>query len=157
MDGKYKKFDPELYRLHNDRAIDAVLTHINSMGLYATVNDDIYGPDVLVYKGFKPKYFIEVDLVWGWKLGSNPWPFKDLHVPERKAKFINLRAHKSLEFWSLSVDLKKALVSTDVVVNGSPKKEISNSQITTGELFYCVNLDDTTVVELISNGDIKNI
>jgi hypothetical protein len=155
MKGKYKTFEEEEFRQNNDPGIFAVLDHLNELGAYAEINDDRYGPDIVVYRGFIPVYYIEVDVVRGWKRGLDPWPFKNLHVPERKAKFINLRAKKSLEFWSLSADLTMAMIAQDHIVNSSPLKEVANSKISSGELFYCVDLENVHERELLRGDENK--
>jgi hypothetical protein len=155
MKGKYKTFEEEEFRANNDPGIFAVLEHLNEMGLYAEINDDRYGPDIVVYRGFVPVQYIEVDVVRGWKRGEDPWPFKNLHVPERKAKFINLRAKKSLEFWSLSTDLRGAMIVSDVTVNNSPLNEVGNSKISNGELFFCVDLENVIERELLRGDENK--
>jgi hypothetical protein len=150
MVGKYKTFDESLYNQHNHRGIAAVLQHLDEQGLYGEINDDLYGPDIVVYKGFRPSYYIEVEVRKNWADGSKSFPFSTLHIPERKAKFINSRTAMTLEFWSLSNDLTAAMITPDFLVLNSPLLETKNVHIASGELFYNVPTDELTYKDLRS-------
>jgi hypothetical protein len=150
--GKYKQFDEALYSQHNHRGIAAVLQHLDDAGLYGEINDDLYGPDIVVYKGFRPSYYIEVEVRRNWPNGSKPFPFPTLHVPERKAKFINSRTRMTLEFWSLSNDLTAAMITPDYLVLNSPLQETKNVHISSGELFYNVPTDEL-IYKVLAQGE----
>lgn len=141
-----KKFDRQLFDAHDVIACNAVIDAIadDDSGLYARRNDDLYGPDIVVWKGFKPAYYIEVEHAKRWTKGSFPWP--TVHIPERKSKFLNLGL--SLEFWMLREDLKLSLVIPDVLVTPDRLMEVSNVNVRSGEQFYVIPLEEIIVKKL---------
>lgn len=149
MNGSYKQFDPALYEQYNRAAIDAVRSHINASGLFVQDNDDIYGPDLVVYLGFKPRYYVEceVKLIW-----SGPdFPFDTIQLPERKAKFARLP--KPCEFWICNREYTHAIVISDRNLEPDMIVEVPNKLVANGELFYQVPIDRTVLVELEKEND----
>jgi hypothetical protein len=131
--------------------VAAVLEHLDqeSPELYAQGNDDRYGPDLVVWRGFKPAYYIEVEQRTGWK--SGPWPesWAEVHIPERKGKFISLSL--PCEIWVLSADAKAALIIPEGVIRQHGQlKEFSNAKIESGELFYFIPVSECIQLELSS-------
>ncbi len=130
----YKKFDEQLFRESDSPARIAVLTHLDSQGLFATENVDKYGPDLVLYSGYKPMSYIEVEIKRGWT-GSD-FPFPTVNLPVRKEKFLNLGL--PIEFWILNGTLDSAIIIPDYTLDSSLIKEVRNNQIEDGEMFYQV-------------------
>jgi hypothetical protein len=57
-----KPFSKELLESNDPTAREAIKDYIGRSGLYVRDNPDTYGPDLIVYKGFKPLSFVEVGL-----------------------------------------------------------------------------------------------
>jgi hypothetical protein len=144
MKGSYKQFDKELFDENNDKAIAAVLEHINKLGLYAHVSDDLYGPDVEVFSGFRKTHYVEVEVKRVWKGTKFPWD--TIQLPERKAKF--LRKRLPIEFWILNSTMDHVVIIPDYAVSSSPLVEVQNSLISEGEKFFQIPIDQCIIKEL---------
>lgn len=143
--GAYKKFNDQLYADNDTQACNAVLSYINSMGTYAVRNDDRYGPDIVVYAGFKPSFYAEAEIKRVWKPGTE-FQWGTVQLPERKAKFIGTGF--PIEFWILRADLKAALVIPESSIYMERLVEISNVHIASGELFFQIPVGECILVEL---------
>lgn len=142
--GVYKKFSEQLYKDHNDVAINKVLSVLLNDELYAVRNDDLYGPDIVVFSGFRPGYYLEVEHRNGWKTGPFPWPL--VNIPERKGKF--LKAGLPLEFWVLSHDITRAIIVKDTCLTADKLYEVPNKQVSSGEYFYRIPLEECDEIEI---------
>lgn len=145
--GRRKQFSQSLHDTHDIPARAAVIAHLDSIGIWARENDDIYGPDLVVWKGFRPVGYIEIEQRSKWTKG--PWPesWDPVNIPERKLHLFKLGL--KCELWVVSRDLRHVLVIEDHVVTSLGRlEEFSNSQITIGELFMRVPLSSCNRVEL---------
>jgi hypothetical protein len=83
-----KKFDETLYLQNDDSARKALSRSFKNHYNYILVdNEDIYGPDMLIYSSEGEFIgYAEVEIKQFW----NGYPFKSntLHIPERKKKFL---------------------------------------------------------------------
>lgn len=153
MQGKYKSFDPEMYKEHNDRAIYRVLEYVADSGVHATVNPDQYGPDIVIYKGFRPASYIEVEVVRKWK--SSPFPWSHIHILERKLKYLNLG--RPIEFYRLNVTLQRAVIVPDFEVTKVQLQEVRNQQIESGELMCRIPLENCIEIDFEEINDADSI
>lgn len=145
MNGVHKKFDQETYDQQDNRAKAAALQYIHDQGLYGRINDeDKFGPDLLIYSGYRKVSYVEVEIKLGWT--GPEFPFSTVQLPERKGKF--LRKRLPMEFWILNRDCTSAVVIPDYAVVSSLLREIPNSNISSGEQFYCIPLDQCNVIQL---------
>lgn len=144
--GINKKFSQELYDKHDSPAKYAVLNYVQSHGLYVRVNDDMYGPDLVVYTGFRPGYHIEVEQRSGWETGPFPPAWDPIHIPGRKKKFLDMRL--PLEVWIVSSALTDAIVVPESSITENRLAEFSNSMVKQGELFYHIPLTECIHIEL---------
>lgn len=136
---KRKKFDESLYKEHDTPACNRILHHlIEDMGLYAVRNEDKYGPDIVVYSGFKKSCYVEVEIKKVWRADQDVFPWSEVNLPERKGKFLKLGL--PIEFYILRSDMQRAIVLPDYVVEPSPIVEVPNKYIESGEKFYKVDV-----------------
>lgn len=138
MQGTYKPFDQTNKDLHNERACAAVENYLTLQGIHTQRNDDLYGPDVIMYKGFKKFTYIEVEIKRVW-LPNIEFPWATIQLPERKGKF--LRLGLPIEFWILRKDCKAAVIIPDYVLSKDLLIEVPNRLVASGELFYKVPID----------------
>lgn len=144
--GAYKKFDKQLFDQYNGPSVDAVLNHLTKQGSFAKKNDEKYGPDIVLFSGFKPCAYIEVEVVAKWFPDRRDFPWPLVNIPERKRKF--LKAGLPIEFWRLRNDLKKAVIISDTSVIEERLAEVPNSRIKEGELFYRIPIIECILKEL---------
>ena len=85
-----KKFDQALYD-QNDTPARAILakTFLLEYGLELYDNPDIYGPDMLAFKGNQFKGYVEFEVKHNWK--GAICPFASLHFPMRKERILHYR------------------------------------------------------------------
>ena len=141
---KYKKFSQKLFNKNDAAARNAVLNHIDSIGLYAVENDDRYGPDLILYSGLKPISYIEVEVKRVWSGPDFPWD--TIQLPQRKEKFAKLKL--STEFWILNDTLDHAVIIPDTELTQDLLKEVRNKFISEGELFFQVPIEKCNLKEL---------
>lgn len=140
-----KPFDPQLFADNDMRARAAVLHLLHSEGIHAIENDDLYGPDIVVYSGYTPTSYIEVEIKQAW--GTNlVFPYSTVQLAERKGKY--LRKRLSIEYWLLSPDCSKAIIIPDYALSSSQLVEVPNRLVSSGEKFYQVPVDQCIVREL---------
>ena len=147
---KRKVFDQCLFDRYDQAAVDAVIQELDQVGILARRNDDKYGPDIVVWQGFRPVSYLEVEVRSGWKKGHWPERWNPVHIEERKLKYFELEF--PCELWILNVSLKNALIVPDYVVNSSKDqelREIPNALVPSGEKFLTVNTEECIMKELL--------
>lgn len=138
--GRFKRYSPDDYNLHNAPAISAVLQCLDEEGVFAQENDDLYGPDIVVYRGFRPVSYIEVEMRKGWKSGEFPTAWNPIHIPERKLHFMKLGL--PIEYWVLGESLDIAAVIPDYVIGEyGVLAEFRNAIVASGEMFLNIDLE----------------
>lgn len=143
-----KPFDPQLFEQTDAPARQAVSQYIAESGLYVRENPDKYGPDLILYKGFKPWAYVEVEVKLVWRADQDTFPWTTIHLPSRKTKFLNLGL--PIEYFILRSDLRKAVILPDYVVAGSSQKEVSNVYVASGEVFCNVEVAECQVVDIVT-------
>lgn len=144
MIGRHKKFDKELFEENNHAAIARVLQHVNDLGLFASLNEDIYGPDIVVYSGFRKVSYVEVERKRVWKGAEFPWI--TVQLPERKGKFLKKRL--PIEFWLLNESMDHVVIIPDFTLLKERLVEIRNVLVPDGELFYQVPVSECIIKQL---------
>lgn len=134
--GIHKKFSGELYRQYDSPGIDAVLAHLDSLGVYAKRGADKYGVDAVVYSGFRPLAYIEVEVSTNWTTG--PFPYPDCHVLERKGRWMLTGIGLPVTLYRLCKDLSRAILIPDHTLAPEQLTEIPNRLVGSGEHMYCV-------------------
>lgn len=141
-----KQFDQKLHDDNNTAAVHTVISYMGKLGAYVQHNPDQYGVDLVLFRGYKPYSYIEVEVKRVWLPEQEVFPYPTLQIPKRKEKFLKLG--KPVEFWILRSDLKFALVAADKVVEMSPCVEVPNKYVPAGEYFYQVPVTECNLVEL---------
>lgn len=144
--GVRKGFDREVYDAVNIPACEAVIDYLATQGLYVKYNKDQYGIDLIVYEGYTPASYIEVEVKRVWKNHQDAFPWAQINLPERKGRYMGKR--KPVEFWILREDLLKAIVIPISVLKDSPLEEVPNKYIANGEYFYKIDISKCTIVDL---------
>lgn len=140
-----KPFDEELFRENDRRARAAVLRYTSGEGVYVIENDDLYGPDLVVYTGYRPSSYIEVEIKRVWKETEDMFPWVSVQLPERKAKY--LRKRLPIEYWILRTDCKMAVIIPDYALASCSPVEVPNVEVSSGEKFFQVPLEQCSVVK----------
>lgn len=143
---KRKQFSQSDFDANDPPANRVVLEYINSSGLYGVRNEDLYGPDIIVYNGFKPSYYVEVEVKQVWRTDQDVFPWSEINLPERKGKFLKLGL--PIEFWILRSDLQVAVIIPGETISSSSLVEIPNRVISSGEKFYQVSLNECILLDL---------
>jgi hypothetical protein len=152
-----KPFDKKMFDATDNPAREVIRDYIGRSGLFVRDNPDTYGPDLIVYKGFKPLSFVEVEVKLVWKPEQNVFPWDTIQLPERKLKFLNLGL--PIEFFILRADLERAVLIHDHVVAKSPIEEVKNKYVKVGELFCKIDIRECQVIDITpekSNESDKN-
>lgn len=144
--GEYKKFSQATYDEEDDRACRAVLEYLSRQGSYAVRNPDKYGPDIILYDGYKPKFYIEVEVKKVWLHHTVGFPYPSVQLPERKRKLLS--SGKPIEFWILRKDLKFAIVLSEYSIVDERLVEVPNVHISKGELFFQIPIEECNLIQL---------
>lgn len=127
-------------------AVDYVITYLQSQGVDARLNDDRFGPDIVVWKGLRPLKYIEIEQRLAWKTGPT-FPWDPVNVLERKLHLFDLSF--PTEIWVISVDKSTAMVITGkTVAEFGELKEISNRQVKAGEKFVVIPRDKVSYIDI---------
>lgn len=132
-----KRFDQQLFNTHDDPARRAIIQHLHDQGIFARNNEDKYGPDILVLKGFKVERYIECEIKLGWKEGE--FPFPTVNLPERKGRYT--RKKLPIDYWILRSDLQAAVIIPGPLVRKDYLVEVPNRLVSQGELFYQIPIE----------------
>lgn len=122
----YKQFSESLYTKHDKIAKKAVIKWARECGYSILENSDRYGVDLLLQFGVE----IEQRPCWN---GEN-FPFSTIHIPSRKAKFMNGRN----KYVIVNNDSSYCLVIDGSEIKSSPKVNNPNKYMDE-EMFYDVS------------------
>ena len=131
---KYKQFSKENHAANDKPAIDIVINFLKSKGVDATENPDKYGIDIIV-----PRYEVERREIW-----INDFPFKTVHIPARKKKFLNY----SIVYAIVNRDFNRIMFCTSEVIKQSNLIEVPNKSVPEGEYFYDVPVEEWYVYDI---------
>lgn len=127
-------------------AVEHTIKYLQSQGVDARLNDDRFGPDIVVWKGLRPSKYVEVEQRLAWKTGPT-FPWDPVNVLERKLHLFDLSL--PTEIWVVCVDRTTAMVITGkVVAEFGELKEISNRQVKEGEKFVTVPRDKVSYIDI---------
>lgn len=140
--GVHKNFSVELYKQNDAAGVNRVIAYLLEAGTFALRNDDTYGVDIVVCVGFKPTYYVEVEIKQAWKSGPG-FPFPTVNLPQRKKKFADLP--KPVEFWILSKDMEWAIILPDFAIRNDRLEEVKNRLVPNGEMFYKIPVEECII------------
>lgn len=156
--GQRKQFSGVLHREHDNPGVEAVLRHLERSGVYAKQNPDQFGPDIIVWEGYQPGYYIEVARRSGWKAGRWPPGWEKVRLEERKLHlFVSDKKKNKLsfrcEYWIVRLDGQAALRTTEEAIVGCLEANglavLENSQVAKGERFLEIPLGLIEQLELL--------
>lgn len=113
--GEYKAFDQALFD-ENDTPARWVLKWAfeDLWGLRLEDNPDIYGPDLMGFRGQDFCSFVELEVKHNWK--GEHFPFEEIHFLGRKRKFLN---NEEIIFVFLNSDLSAFIwFTSDAIKSG---------------------------------------
>jgi len=89
----------------------------------------------LVVKGKGRNFFCEPEVKTGWY--GLKFPFETLHIPIRKAKFLD----RPTVFIVFNSSLHRGAVVSRQYLKSAPRKKVPNNRVPTGELFFDIPVD----------------
>jgi len=135
-----KEFDESLFDRFDGTARTVVSHFLSQRGFEVSDNEDVYGIDLVAVSNGRTR-MVEVEVKQGW---TGAFPFNNLHIPARKAKFATADA----VFCVLSGDLKRMAVVTGAHVLESKIVE-KLTHLTDGpDQFYEIPLSKVYFYEL---------
>jgi hypothetical protein len=123
-----KKFNKESHAVNDKPAKDLVIKFLKSKGLDAMENPNDYGIDIMV-----SRYEVERREIW-----IDSFPFKTVHIPARKAKFLKY----NIIYAIVNKDFNKIMLCTSEVIRKYNKIEVPNKSVPRGEYFYDVPIEE---------------
>ena len=130
----YKQFNKESHAINDKPAKDLVINFLKSKGLDAMENPDKYGIDIVV-----PRYEVERREIW-----IDKFPFKTVHIPARKAKFLKY----NIVYAIVNKDFNKIMLCRSKIIRQCNKIEVPNKSVPAGEYFYDVPIEQWYVYNL---------
>ena len=129
----HKPFDRDMFEKVDSLAREATKKYISSRGYEAIDNPNKYGADLIV----EGVCYVECEckLVWD----SLNFPYKTIHLPTRKEKFTKLDMPCCFFIWNKQFSSAIKFTSSDVLK--SPKKEVPNKEIKSGEYFFDLDVN----------------
>ncbi len=132
MLGKHKKFSKSLHRKNDPRSREIVKEYLNKNGIQVEDNPNKFGVDLISEDGTLQ---VEVEHRNIWQ--SEDFPYEEINVPERKAKFF---VQQSVSYVILSKDYSHiGLIDGKEIMKhiiDDNLKMVSNKYIKQGEYFY---------------------
>ena len=122
-----KEFNKESHAANDKPAKDLVIRFLQSKGIDATENPDKYGIDIIA-----PRYEVERREIW-----IDNFPFKTVHIPARKKKFLNY----SIVYAVVNRDFNKIMFCTSEIIKQSNLIEVPNKSVPKDEYFYDVPIE----------------
>ena len=129
-----KKFNKESHAANDKPSKDVVIKFLKSKGLDAIENPNDYGIDIMV-----SRYEVERREIW-----TDNIPFKTVHIPARKAKFLKY----NIVYAIVNKDFNKIMLCRSEVIRQCNRIEVPNKSVPAGEYFYDVPIEQWYVYNL---------
>lgn len=140
-----KRFDPVLYS-ENDAIGRAKIKELLKGSEYQVMDNPVKrGVDLLVYKDSIHIGNIECEIKRVWR--TTEFPYDSIQIPERKQKYAEL--DKPTIFVMLNNDQSSYLAIKNTTLLASPKKEVPNKYVYSGEMFFQVPKDQVVFNDLL--------
>jgi hypothetical protein len=132
MKGAYKKFDQKLFNENDPKSRKIIKDFFKKYNIILVDNEDQYGVDLLS-EDKSVKFELERRLVWN----KTEFPFSDVNLPERKAKFF---LENNVSYIIISNDYSHigVIMGREIknYLNHDNLKESANKFVSKGEMFY---------------------
>ena len=129
-----KKFNKESHAANDKPSKDLVIKFLKSKGLDAIENPNDYGIDIMV-----SRYEVERREIW-----TDNFPFKTVHIPARKAKFLKY----NIVYAIVNKDFNKIMLCRSEVIRQCNRIEVPNKSVPAGEYFYDVPIEQWYIYNL---------
>lgn len=141
-----KRFDPQLYAENDAKSKDFVRDLLKGTEFQAVENPKKRGVDLLIFKDSQHICNVECEIKLVWK--DKDFPYENVQIPVRKEKYAIL--DKPTIFLMLNNDQTQYLCFTDKQMLASPKKEVPNRYVYSGEYFFQIPKDKVVFNDLLS-------
>jgi hypothetical protein len=138
----YKVFQKDIFDQYDNPARAVAKQFWKNLGYEAQDNPDEFGTDLLV-TGKGKKFYCEVEVKTVWH--GVTFHFPSLHIPVRKAKFLD----KSIKFMVFNNSLTHAAIVGHAAVVNAPVVEVPNHYIKKGERFFDIPAEDLYIVPVL--------
>lgn len=142
-----KRFDINLYEQNDKLAKESAIKLLDKRKYKIEENPKKRGVDLLVYNKGEHIFNIECEIKRVWT--GKDFPYESVQFPERKEKFAKLDKPTLFIMFNKDQSAFLAVDSRDLVK--SPKVEVPNKYVYSGELFFQVPL------KKVSFNDVKSI
>ena len=143
-----KRFDRALYEAYDQKAKDALVSHLEAKGHTIVRTDENYYVDVVSEK-HSLTFYNEAEVKVAW---SGDWPqhWHEIRIPERKTRLLEKYKNESgvLNFYIFDKDLKQAWRIKDTALTPDRLKEAKGRYIQKGEKFYHIPYTEAELVEI---------
>lgn len=135
----HKNFSTKAFAKYDEAARDRAKYVWGKLGWDVQDNEDQYGVDLIAEKNGK-RFYLEVEVKACWH--GVAFTYDTLHLPVRKAKFLA----KPTQFMLFNNGLTHAAVVSRSSVLRAPTSIVPNAQISAGEKFFDIPLEDVTFI-----------
>ena len=150
MLGLYKQFNQAIYDECDDIGKKAVIKLLSSKGMQMSINPDKYGIDLIGIKNANTSgsqiIFYDAEICRAWK--SGPFPYANVHVLERKKKFLK---YGKVFFVMIRADLKAFVLTSGYLCTRDNLKPNPNC-FGNGEYAFNVPFEKVIYAELDTDG-----
>jgi hypothetical protein len=133
-----KRFNSALYEENDKVAKEFVRNLLKGTDYQVIENPKKLGVDLLLYKDSQHIANLECEIKRVWK--TKEFPYESVQIPDRKTKYTVL--DKPTVFVMMNDDQTAYLAISQQTLLKSPKKEVPNKYVYSGELFYQVPVQD---------------
>lgn len=132
-----KRFDSALYEENDKLAKEFVKNILKGSEFQVIENPKKRDVDLLLYRNSEHVANIECEIKRVWK--EKEFPYESIQIPDRKTKYTKLT--KPTIFVMLNNDQTAYVAIPQQTLLASPKKEVPNKYVFSGEMFYQVPKD----------------
>lgn len=142
--GYVNTFNKDAYKAFDNPAKNYVKSVMGGRGWTITEPDNPYIQDLIAEKD-GDRFYVECEVKSRWR---GEFPFNDIQLPGRKAKFCNERTL----FFIINGDLNDAFCFWNTTVLESPLVEVSNTRHKSGEKFFKIPVSKAFKVSDVLGG-----
>jgi hypothetical protein len=144
-----KDFDQQLFDSNDGQARGRVMQFLReTWGLHVVHNSDQYGPDLVVFEGLVPKYYVEVEVKHTWR--GPTFPFPTVNLPQRKEKYSKLKL--PCEYWILNSTMDHVIIIESSSLAKVIPVIVRNKYVADGEMFFQLPIEECDLFSLREMG-----